>query len=191
MLLTNISHDQSNLSVRWDALTKVLLSRFPGAVILKLALQIASKCSVEYFCSQNLSLEQFLDRQNGYKKSAAAKTKNKLTNQNGIVSRTRSVTDSLDFLIGKFSFGPGACFSRVLVTFGPGKLYYVCRVCIQDQSFKNFENDKWNWQLTKQNRPTCELETVSCYSKDFDFKNCRYFQKRDPRDFRFVWETGP
>ena len=49
--------------------------------------------------SQNLSLEQFLDRQNGYKKSAAAKTKNKLTNQNGIVSRTRSLTDSLDFLL--------------------------------------------------------------------------------------------
>ena len=25
--------------------------------------------------------------------------------------------------------------------FGPEKLFYVCRVCIQDQSFINFEND--------------------------------------------------
>ena len=47
-------------------------------------------------------------------------------------------------------FNPsGARFSKVLVIFRPLKLFYVCRVCIQDQSFYNFGNE--NNQLTKQN----------------------------------------
>ena len=35
-------------------------------------------------------------------------------------------------------FGPGARFS---ITFRARKLFYVCRVCIQDESFNNIEND--------------------------------------------------
>ena len=38
-------------------------------------------------------------------------------------------------------FGPGARFSKVPYLFGLEKLFYVCRVCIQDHSFINFEND--------------------------------------------------
>ena len=37
--------------------------------------------------------------------------------------------------------GTGACFSKVSITFRARKLFYVCRVCVQDQSFNNFEND--------------------------------------------------
>ena len=37
--------------------------------------------------------------------------------------------------------GTGACFSKVPITFRARKLFYVCRVCVQDQSFNNFEND--------------------------------------------------
>ena len=36
----------------------------------------------------------------------------------------------------------GIRFSKVPVTFGPGKLFYVYRVCIQDQSFNNIENER-------------------------------------------------
>ena len=35
---------------------------------------------------------------------------------------------------------PGARSSQVSITFRPVKLFYACRVCIQDQSFNNFEN---------------------------------------------------
>ena len=38
-------------------------------------------------------------------------------------------------------FGPGARFSKVPIPFRARKAVYVCRVCIQDQSFINFEND--------------------------------------------------
>ena len=37
--------------------------------------------------------------------------------------------------------GPGACFSNVPVTFGARKAVCVCCVCVQDQSFNNFENN--------------------------------------------------
>ena len=33
------------------------------------------------------------------------------------------------------------CFSKVSVTFRAGKLFFVSCVCIQDQSFNNFENN--------------------------------------------------
>ena len=33
-------------------------------------------------------------------------------------------------------------FSKVQVTFRARKLFYVCQVCIQDQSCNNFENDQ-------------------------------------------------
>ena len=36
---------------------------------------------------------------------------------------------------------PGACFSKVPVTFRARKAVCVCCVCIQDQSFNNFENN--------------------------------------------------
>ena len=37
---------------------------------------------------------------------------------------------------------PGVCLSNVSITFNwPEKLFYVCRVCIQDKGFNNFEND--------------------------------------------------
>ena len=36
---------------------------------------------------------------------------------------------------------PGARFSKVPLTFGSEKLFYVWRVCIYEQSFNNFEND--------------------------------------------------
>ena len=37
--------------------------------------------------------------------------------------------------------GPGACFSNVPVTFRARKAVCVCCVCVQDQSFNNFENN--------------------------------------------------
>ena len=40
------------------------------------------------------------------------------------------------------SLRAGIRFSKVPVTFAPGKLFYVCRVCIQDQSFNNIENER-------------------------------------------------
>ena len=39
---------------------------------------------------------------------------------------------------GKDRERPGACFSKEL--FESGKLFCVCRVCIQNQSFHNFKN---------------------------------------------------
>ena len=38
------------------------------------------------------------------------------------------------------TLGPCDCFSKVPITFGARKLFCVCGVCIQDQSFNNFEN---------------------------------------------------
>ena len=32
---------------------------------------------------------------------------------------------------------------------GPGKLFFVCRVCIQDQSFNNFENGTMKLSLNE------------------------------------------
>ena len=40
-------------------------------------------------------------------------------------------------------------FSKVPVTFRARKAVYVCRVCIQDQSFNNFENDTMKLSLNK------------------------------------------
>ena len=36
---------------------------------------------------------------------------------------------------------PGPRSSKIKIIFGSEKLFYVCRVRIQDQSFNNFEND--------------------------------------------------
>ena len=36
---------------------------------------------------------------------------------------------------------PGACFSKVLVTFSAGKAILCCRFFSQDENFNNFEND--------------------------------------------------
>ena len=33
-----------------------------------------------------------------------------------------------------------------------GKLFYVCRVCVQDQSFKNFENDTMKLSVIKRSK---------------------------------------
>ena len=45
---------------------------------------------------------------------------------------------------------PGVCFLKFPLTFilGPRKLFRVCCVCIQDQSFNNFElinSSNWQW----------------------------------------------
>ena len=49
-----------------------------------------------------------------------------------------------DLLSEKLKVRSGDCFSKVSVTFRAGKLFFVCCVCIQDQSFNNFENNKIN-----------------------------------------------
>ena len=50
---------------------------------------------------------------------------------------------------GKFPY-PGARFSEVPVTFrGPERCICVWRVCIQDQSFNNFENDTIKLSVNK------------------------------------------
>ena len=46
-----------------------------------------------------------------------------------------------DLLSEKLKVRSGDCFSKVSVTFRAGKLFFVCCVCIQDQSFNNFENN--------------------------------------------------
>ena len=46
-----------------------------------------------------------------------------------------------DLLSEKLKVRSGDCFSKVSVTFRAGKLFFVCCVCIQDESFNYFENN--------------------------------------------------
>ena len=48
--------------------------------------------------------------------------------------------DSLNSESGMYS-PSGARFSKVLIVFRARKAFYVYRLCSQDQSFNNFEND--------------------------------------------------
>ena len=82
--------------------------------------------------------------------------------------------------------GPGACFSKVSITFRPEKLFYVCRVCIQDQSSIILKMIQWNYQLTKQNWLVCELGTLLLFNW-FWFQNLL----SDPKSYRAFRETGP
>ena len=49
--------------------------------------------------------------------------------------------DSLNSESGLYSPPTGTRFSKILILFGAEKRLHVGRVCIQDQSFNNFEND--------------------------------------------------
>ena len=62
------------------------------------------------------------------------------------------------------------CFSKVLVTFLPGKLFYVCCVWIQDQRCNNFKIIQWNYQSMKQNWRGCGLGNVLVFNM-FGFWN--------------------
>ena len=71
---------------------------------------------------------------------------------------------------------PGVCLSNVSITFNwPEKLYYVCRVCIQDKGFNNFEND------------TMKLSDIEATPPPTP-KLC-YFS--DPKSYWVFRETGP
>ena len=66
-------------------------------------------------------------------------------------------------------------------TFGPEKLFYVCRVCIQHYSLKNFGNN------------TMKLSVIEekLYSKYF-FNRLRFQNlPSDPKSYRAFGETGP
>ena len=56
-----------------------------------------------------------------------------LSNDNIISAYARSES-------GYGFYRPGVLFSKVPITFLAGKLFYVCRVCTQDQGFNNFED---------------------------------------------------
>ena len=69
--------------------------------------------------------------------------------------------------------------------FGPGKLFCVCRVCIYEQSFSNFENDTIKLSVVKKTKLT---GLWAChYSTRFDFKNL----PPGPKSFRAFRKTGP
>ena len=88
---------------------------------------------------------------------------------------------------------PGARLSIESADNIPGpKTSYVCRVCINDQSFNNFENDtmkvsvneaKWTaWEL---GLPVCELGTVLQFNW-FTLQNL----PSDPKSYHAFRETG-
>ena len=52
----------------------------------------------------------------------------------------------------RYGFGPGAYFSKVSITFRAQKaVLCFCCVCIQDQSFNNFENNAMDLSVKKKN----------------------------------------
>ena len=62
---------------------------------------------------------------------------------------------------------PGVCLSNVPITFNwPEKLFYVCRVCIQDKSFNNFENDTMKLSDNEATPPPPLPQTVLLFGSE-------------------------
>ena len=75
----------------------------------------------------------------------------------------------------------GSFLENTNITFGPEKLFYVCRVCIQHYSLKKFGNN------------TMKLSVIEekLYSKYF-FNRLRFQNlPSDPKSYRAFGETGP
>ena len=53
---------------------------------------------------------------------------------------------------------------------GPGQLFFVCRVCIQDQSFNNFENGTMKLSLNEAKTDWFLSWELWYYSTGFNFK---------------------
>ena len=54
--------------------------------------------------------------------------------------------------------------------FGPEKVFYVCCVCIDDESFNNFDNDTMKLSVKKKNWPVYELQELLLFNRfDFEF----------------------
>ena len=82
----------------------------------------------------------------------------------------------------KWLLGPVSRKSRE--RFGPEKMFYVCRDCIQYQSFNNFENDTVNLSVNEANLLVCELGTLLLF-------NWFWFQSllSNPKSYRVFRET--
>ena len=90
-------------------------------------------------------------------------------------------------IIGTFKkWAPGARFSKLPITFRAPKPVLCLHVCIQDQSFNNFENVIMKLSVNRQNWPACEIETVLLFNR-FWFQNL----PSDPKSYRAFRETGP
>ena len=82
----------------------------------------------------------------------------------------------------KWLLGPVSRKSRE--RFGPEKMFYVARDCIQYQSFNNFENDTVNLSVNEANLLVCELGTLLLF-------NWFWFQSllSNPKSYRVFRET--
>ena len=82
----------------------------------------------------------------------------------------------------KWLLGPVSRKSRE--RFGPEKMFYVSRDCIQYQSFNNFENDTVNLSVNEANLLVCELGTLLLF-------NWFWFQSllSNPKSYRVFRET--
>ena len=56
--------------------------------------------------------------------------------------------------------------------FGLGKMFYVCRVCIHDHSFNDFENDTMTLSYNEAKIDWFVSKELHYYSTGFDFKIC-------------------
>ena len=55
--------------------------------------------------------------------------------------------------------------SESIALFGHEKLFYVCCVCIHDQSFNNFDNDTMKLSVNEAKLTVCELGTGLLFNR--------------------------